>query len=74
MTKEVTKVITKAIHQDATDNLHLNQDKLTKDSEEKIYMHMEITELNTEALMRVTLRKEVETFESKLQDEYQHHI
>jgi hypothetical protein len=61
--KEVAKDIEKAV-QDATDNLHLNQGKLTRDSKEKIRMHTEITRLNTEAL-RADLRKEVETLESE---------
>ena len=42
-------------------DMHLNQSKLTRDSEEKRCMQMEITRFNAAKALRADLKKKAET-------------
>jgi hypothetical protein len=54
----------------AQDDLHLNQGKLTRDTEERIRQHNETSKLNAEALHE-DLRRQAETTEAELQERIQ---
>jgi hypothetical protein len=65
LTKEAARDIEKAV-QDAQDDLHLNQGKLTRNTEKKIRLQSIIVTQNVKAL-KADLRKEAETLEAELQ-------
>jgi hypothetical protein len=67
--KEVAKDIEEAV-QTAQDDLHINQGKLMKETEDRIYIQNEIARTSSDAL-KADLRKEAEILEAALQDKYQ---
>jgi hypothetical protein len=64
--KEVAKDIEKAV-QEAQDDLHMNQGKLTADMEEKFRLNNEIIQLNI-AAMKSDLRNEAELLETEIRN------
>ena len=69
LTLKITKEI-QATAQEATDDLHINQGRLTTDAEERIRRHTEETRRNAEEL-RIDLRRAAETLQSEIQDRHQ---
>jgi hypothetical protein len=67
--KEISADIEMTV-KNAQDDLHLNQGKLTKDTEERFKQHNETSKLNAEALHE-DLRRQAETIEAELQERIQ---